>query len=240
MKNAREKLQAVIDAHQQAVEDVRKTGETLGRAQAFLADLVGNVAEFKTLDDDIAASRAAEIDRAMAAGETPTLEARPELISAAAKKVDAENKLSGARSAVAAIEKKLADLNKLVIRLDLEKEWAAEAVLGAEAQDAATAFLANLAAMRREFYRLLAVRGQWVRLDPETKPAPSYPGQHVPTGRLAEISEDVKAALDEFGILGRHEERNGLGERDRIANAVAYQFKQLQIDASATIEDALL
>ncbi|MGO9392621.1 hypothetical protein [Rhodoblastus sp.] len=236
----REKLQAAIDAYHHGVDDVQKAGETLERANAFLAGLKAHVSEFKDLDDEIATSRAANIENALAAGETPTLDASPELVAAAAKKVDAENKLAGARAAVSAIEKKLSDLNEKVARLDLEKEWAVEAVLAAEAHGAAVAFNEKLADMRREYFRLFAMVNQWVRVDPQTRPAPAYPGQPVPTKRPIDVSQDVKNAIGEIAVLGNHEERNGLAMRDEAANAVNGLFSLLQYTAGATIEDAML
>lgn len=236
----REKLRAAIDAYNIGVEDVEKAVETLGRAKAFLNELVANVAEFKNLDDQIATSRAANIETALAAGETPTLDASPELVAAAAKKVDAENKLASAKGAICAIEKKLADLNEKVDRLDLEREWVAEAVFAAEAHGAAVAFIEKLTDVRRDYYRLLAMVSQRVRLDPKTLPKAAYPGQHVPAWRPVNVSLDVSKAIGEVGVLGNYEERHGQATRNEITIAVNGLFSLLQYTADATIEDGSL
>lgn len=237
---AREKLQAAIDAYNIGVADVQKAVETLDRAKAFLADLHANVAAFKNLDDQIATSRAANIETALAAGETPTLDASPELVAAAATRADAENKLASARAAVVSLEKKLSDLNERVARLDLEREWAAEEVFAAEAHGAALAFKDKLNDVRRDYYRLLAMVSQRVRLDPKTLPKAAYPGQHVPAWRPVNVSLDVSKAIGEVGVLGNHEERYGLAMRNEAANAVNGLFSLLQYTADATIEDGSL
>lgn len=238
-QTAREKLQAAIDAYNAGVADAQKAVEALNRAKAFLGELEASVAEFKNLDDEIAASRAENIERAMVAGETPTLDASPDLVAAAAKRADAENKLASAEGAIVSIEKKLADLNEKVARLDLEREWAAEAVLAAEAHSAAIAFHDDLAELRRKYYWIFAATSQRVRLDPKTLPKAIYPGQHVPAWRPVNVSIEVSRAINE-SVLGNHEERHGLAMRNGASNAVSGLFTLLKYNADATLEDSKL
>ncbi len=234
----REKLRIAIEAYDAAVAAGEKAKETQAKAEGFVSDLEKQIETFEALDKEIAASWAEGIERAIAAGDVPTFEAAPALSAELIKKHDAENKLKAARQAVSSLAEKLAATAEVIARRDLEREWAAEAVIAAEAHEAAVAFNEKLDELRRDFYRLNAIRNQFVRIDPATKPAPLYPGQLVPTMRPVELSADVSRALEEVGVLGRYEERHGLAMGVEIAASVEGYFKALRLNSGAASEGA--
>ncbi|MBB4199198.1 hypothetical protein CCR94_01990 [Rhodoblastus sphagnicola] len=240
MSAAREKLATAISNYHDAVAAADKAKETLEKATAFVADLERQVGNFKALDKEIAASRAASIERALTAGETPSLEASPELSAELVKKHDAENRLSSARQAVGVLEEKFTAADAAAKRADLQKERSAAEVLASEAETLAASFSKDFEDLRRRYFILQTMTAQRIRIDPQTLPAdmPSYlirPDAHI------DFAPDVSKVVGLASALGAYDSNSPEQiVRDGSARAAEEFFAALKGNASATIEDYLL
>lgn len=240
MSDARAKLAAALTKYQDAVAAAGKAKETLEKASSFVADLESQVEKFKALDNKIAAERAASIERALSAGEAPSLKASPELSAELIRKHDAENNLSAARQAVDVLEEKSKAADAAAKRTELEKEWAAAEVLASEAEELATAFAAEFEDLRRRYFVLQSMTEQRVRTDPSTLPA-SLPGSLIPSTTHIDFHRDVTTIMQLSSVIGSYEVNSKEQQvRDRSARTVKNFFARLQTDASAMIEDSPL
>jgi exonuclease VII small subunit len=240
MTGAREKLATAISNYDNAVAAAGNAKETLEKARDFVADLESQVESFKALDKEIAASRAAGIECALRAGETPTLEASPELVAELVKKQDAEKHLAAARQAVSVFEERLTTINQTVDRLGFEKERAAGEVLASEAEEMATAFASEFEALRSRYFVLHAITSQRVLVHPEAYPVGTPRHMIVPTAPVG-FSREVARVVELASVIGAYQTNSHEQQvRDRSARAVDDFFSRLKSSASATIADSLL
>jgi hypothetical protein len=240
MNALREKLNAVISKYHDSVAAADNAKETLSRAQAFVSGLEAQASAFGAVDKKIAASRAASIEKAISAGEAPTIEISPELAAELAKKLDAENHLTAARQAVSVLQEKCDAFNQAAARSDLEREWAAAEVLSSESTGMAEAFAADFKDLRRRYFVLQAMTTQRVPIDPTTLPA-NLPSSLISPTTHIDFSDEVSKVVQLGAVIGSYEVNSREQQiRNESARAVEDFFDRLKNDASATIEDSLL
>ena len=209
----REALLTAIESRNDARERVAVASATLERAGAFVAQLEANLAQFDSVDARIAASRADAFKRALTEDEAmPALSLSAELSAASAKKLDAQNQLSGARQAYAALSAEYDETQGLLTQLQSAVGTAAALVVGAAADELAKELVgieARAAALRARLMGATALRqGQSFRVAQSTvallRDAPA--NGRVVNGSvadrehwdlfLARLTEDASASAD--------------------------------------------
>ena len=122
-------------------------------------------------------------------------------------------------------------------RCDLEREWAAAAVLAQEADAMATEFNEKIIELRRMSYLLQSMAFKQVRRAPNenTLAVPGHLYGNGPYRRIT-MSKAVNEAVQE-NIIGFHEQHFGFGMRNLAGHSVSVFWNELQSNADATLNN---
>lgn len=134
----RGELEAAIKIRDAVRETADASASALELARKFLADLTSKVKAFDDLDKRIASERAGVLKAAMAKGEQPRFATSPELSAAMAGKVEAENQLAAATTAIAELEAEVAGHKERLRECEDEIGRKAEGVIQSVADEMAT------------------------------------------------------------------------------------------------------
>lgn len=223
MNAARQTLANAITRRDAAAASLRDAQAAVASARGLVADLAVTVAGFSSIDERIAAERAASLKAAMKAGVAPTFETSAELADAVARKAEAENQHRAARSALDELTKEAGEAQTDFDRAFDEVSAAIEGVLQAEASELT-------AEIERREAELMRLRIRLQPIDMLHRP--------VSGGKVARVqpSPDIIAALRKSleGPLGDpySAERRQVGEG--ITRWRGW-INELATDATATL-----
>lgn len=150
MSDARKKLAAAIRLREAADEALRDATTALDGALRFVGDIEARVAAFAEVDAKVAAERAAEVKAAVTQGRVPDFSPSRDLAEALAAKVEAENEITAARSAVRELDREAGEARAALDRRRDEVARAVEAVV----VEVAAEFTEKIEALEVEALRL--------------------------------------------------------------------------------------
>lgn len=128
----RAELAAAIRIRESVEATVADAEKAVAGAAAFVTMLESKVQRFADLDAKVSAERAQAVKAAISKGGVPIFAPSPDLAVAMAERVEAENQLTAARSALAELQREAADHRKRLAEVQIEVGRKVEAVVIAE------------------------------------------------------------------------------------------------------------